>query len=165
MPGDRMSDLIDFEFEEVPLAKTSDDYYTPKWIFEALGLEFDLDVSSPVGGISWIPAKRYFTQYDDGLAQDWNGQRVWMNPPYSNPSKWVAKWLENANGVCLVPMSKSKWFEVLWENCGGIVAMPANLKFVNGQSEKASIFMPVVLAAIGDENVSALKSSRIGFMR
>ena len=66
-------DLLDFDFDEIPLAKTSDDYYTPKWVFDALGLQFDIDVASPVGGISWIPAKRYFTQYDDGLLQDWGG--------------------------------------------------------------------------------------------
>jgi len=27
--------------------KTSDDYYTPKWIFEALNLRFDIDVAAP----------------------------------------------------------------------------------------------------------------------
>ena len=88
-----------------------------------------------------------------------------MNPPYSKPALWVEKWLNNNNGICLVPMSKSKWFDILWENCGGIIAMPSNLKFVNGQSEKASIFMPVVLAAAGSENVAALKASGIGFVR
>ena len=158
-------DLLDFDFDEIPLAKTSDDYYTPKWVFDALGLQFDIDVASPLGGISWIPAKRYFTQYDDGLAQDWGGGRVWMNPPYSKPALWVEKWLHNNNGLCLVPMSKSKWFDILWQNCGGIVAMPSNLRFVNGQSDKASIFMPVVIAAMGTENVAALKASGIGFVR
>jgi hypothetical protein len=59
---------------------TSDDYYTPPWIFETLGLTFDLDVASPPGGIDWIPARRYFTIADDGLSQPWQGF-VWMNPP------------------------------------------------------------------------------------
>jgi hypothetical protein len=30
---------------------TSNDYYTPAWIFEKMGLEFDLDVASPPDGI------------------------------------------------------------------------------------------------------------------
>jgi hypothetical protein len=67
---------------------TSNDYYTPKWIFETLDLQFDLDVASPSGGIPHIPAKQYFTQKDDGLAQDWFG-RVWMNPPFSKAKPWV----------------------------------------------------------------------------
>lgn len=62
---------------------TKDDYYTPKDVFDALGLEFDLDVSAPPGGVPWVPAKRYYTLEDDGLTQPWFG-RVWMNPPYSN---------------------------------------------------------------------------------
>ena len=91
--------LLDFDFDEIPLATTSDDYYTPKWVFDALGLQFDIDVASPVGGISWIPAKRYFTQYDDGLAQDWGGSKVWMNPPYSKPALWVDQWIVFGSNV------------------------------------------------------------------
>ena len=26
---------------------TSDDCYTPRWVFDAMGLEFDLDVAAP----------------------------------------------------------------------------------------------------------------------
>jgi hypothetical protein len=32
--------------------RDSDEQYTPKWIFDALGVEFDLDVCAPQGG--WI---------------------------------------------------------------------------------------------------------------
>ena len=40
-----MDEILDLDigFDEVS-SKTSDDYYTPKWIFDAIGLEFDLDV-------------------------------------------------------------------------------------------------------------------------
>jgi hypothetical protein len=37
---------------------TSDDYWTPKWIFDALGLEFDLDVACPPEGPTTPLAKR-----------------------------------------------------------------------------------------------------------
>ena len=164
MQSRRMSDQIDFEFEVIPLAKTSDDYYTPKWIFDALGLEFDLDVASPVGGISWIPAKRYFTQYEDGLAQDWSG-RVWMNPPYSQTQVWVDKWLKHGNGITLIQISKALWFNKLWETEIQMCLMPSNFKFSKGNGEMAGILMPTVLVALGEENIIALKSSGIGFMR
>lgn len=159
------SDLLDFDYYKVPLAKTSDDYYTPKWVFDALELQFDIDVASPVGGIPWIPAKKYFTQYDDGLAQDWGGKRVWMNPPYSKPAPWIDKWLYNRNGVALLPMSKSKWFEVLWSQADALLAMPCNLKFSTGETNNASISVPVLLAAMGKENVNALKASGLGLVR
>ena len=52
---------------------TSNDYYTPKWLFDLMGLTFDIDVAAPAQGIPWIPAKRWFSQADDGLAQEWGG--------------------------------------------------------------------------------------------
>jgi hypothetical protein len=72
-----MDEILDLDigFDEVS-SKTSDDYYTPRWIFDAIGLEFDLDVSAPPGGIPWIPAKKHFTVIDDGLAQEWFGRAV-----------------------------------------------------------------------------------------
>lgn len=52
---------------------TNDDHYTPKWLFDQLGLQFDLDVAAPLQGIPWLPAKRWFSQAEDGLLQDWGG--------------------------------------------------------------------------------------------
>lgn len=60
--------------------KTADDYYTPPHVFDALALRFELDVAAPPGGVPWVPAERYYTKEDDGLAQPWAG-RVWMNLP------------------------------------------------------------------------------------
>ena len=57
--------LFDYQQHE----QTSDDYYTPPWVFEQMNIEFDIDVASPPGGIDWIPAKHYFTMQEDGLAQ------------------------------------------------------------------------------------------------
>ena len=48
---------------------TSDEHYTERWIFTALGLRFDLDVAAPPGGVPWIPAERVLTMADDGLSR------------------------------------------------------------------------------------------------
>ena len=138
--------------------RTSDDYYTPRWVFETMGLEFDLDVCSPPDGIPWIPAKRYFTKEDDGLAQPWHG-RVWMNPPYSASSPWVRKFIQHGHGVCLVPHAKSAWHLELWGTAHAWVAPRGGyFDFVGG-----SISMPVAFAAFGDECVEAI--SRLGTAR
>lgn len=136
---------------------TSDDYWTPKWVFDALGIEFDLDVACPPGGPPHTPAKAWYTQETDGLASPWWG-RVWMNPPYSKPTPWVHKFLQHANGICLLPMAKSKWFNELWDAANGITVMQPNLKFDQGP-----IFMPAILAAMGDDNVTAI--AKIGRVR
>ena len=129
---------------------TSDDYYTPKWVFDTLGLHFDLDVASPPHP-TFVPCTRYLTQKDNGLTTEWAG-RVWCNPPFSTPHRWVEKWHTHGNGVLLTVVSKSKWFDNLWHDHNiAIVMLPPTLKFVGG-----SIFIATALWAIGDDNIQAL---------
>ena len=132
--------------------RTSDDYYTPAWVFERLGLRFDLDVCAPPGGVPWVPADRFFTMADDGLSREWTG-RVWMNPPYSKATPWVDRFIEHGDGVCLVPHARAGWHERLWATADGL-AHPGRFYF-HGDRE---IFMPVFFAAFGPECVDALRN-------
>ena len=136
---------------------TSDDYYTPRWVFDALGLRFDLDVASPPGGPPFVPCDRYFTQEDDGLAQPWHGL-VWMNPPFSETAAWMTRFLEHANGIALVPFSRARWLSDLWESPAVIVhPRPAGgmFRFIR-DGKPTNIYMPVVLAALGGGIVDEL---------
>ena len=71
--------------------KSSDRWYTPPYIVElvvqVLG-EIDLDPCADDG--KHISCKRHYTACDDGLIREWEG-RVFMNPPYSQPSVWMEK--------------------------------------------------------------------------
>ena len=136
---------------------TKDDYYTPKHIFDALGLRFDLDVCAPPGGVPWIPADRHYTREDDGLSQPWTG-RVWMNPPYSQATPWVRRFIEHRHGIALVGHAKSNWHPELWAAADGCAYPFSYFDFVGG-----SVFMPVWFAAFGPECVEAL--SRVGIVR
>lgn len=163
----RMNDLrFELESNDQDLNhKTSDDYYTPLFIFEALGVKFDLDVSGPPGGVPWIPAQRTFSILDDGLFQDWEGQKVWMNPPFSKPTPWIEKFIKNNNGIALLPFSKGGWFITIWEAAGGLLPLDNTLKFHRVDGAEEGIFMPVFLAAMGDVNVEALRNSGLGHVR
>lgn len=141
----------------------NDELYTPKHIFDALKIEFDLDVCAPVGGVDWIPAKKSFSQIDDGLVQEWVG-RVWMNPPYSKPTPWIEKWLNHKNGFALVPAAKSQWFINLWDS--EAVGLPLAVKTKFKQENKDySIYFLSTLWAIGESNITALKNSNLGKLR
>jgi len=134
-----------------------DDYYTPPEVFERLGVDFDLDVCAPIGGVPWLPAHRHYSRLDDGLAQPWNG-RVWMNPPFSNPTPWMEKFLAHGDGVCLIPVSRARWFGQGWDRLDAITLCPLQIKFVTPSGDKAAVFMPTFLAALGSTNVAVLKN-------
>ena len=142
--------------------KPNDELYTPPWVFETLAIDFDLDVCSPVLGLPYLPAKKWFHAGDDGLAQKWQG-RVWCNPPYSSPKLWVEKFIEHNNGIMLAPFSKSAWYHKLWNSEAGIVPMPVNMKFLNLMGEAKSIFLATALYAFGAESIKAV--NRIGKAR
>ena len=71
--------------------KSSDCWYTPPHIVElvvqVLGL-IDLDPCADDG--KHIPAQFHYTAIDDGLEREWK-ERIFMNPPYSCPGKWMSK--------------------------------------------------------------------------
>ena len=99
-----------------PTSKKSDRWYTPLLIVnrveQVLGV-IDLDPCADEG--KHIPAKMHYTAADDGLSREWHG-RVFMNPPYSCPGKWMKKLqVEYESGrvteaIALVPVATdTKW--------------------------------------------------------
>lgn len=137
--------------------QTADDYYTPKPIFDALALRFDLDVCAPPGGVPWVPADRYFTVEDDGLSQEWFG-RIWMNPPYSQVTPWARRFMEHGHGIALISHAKSAWHPELWAAADAVAFPFRYFDFVGG-----SVPLPVWFAAYGEECVEALH--RVGVVR
>lgn len=142
-------------------AITSDDCYTPRWIFDTMGITFDLDPACPPDGPVNVPAARYYTAADDGLAQPWEG-RVWLNPPYSKPTPWIARWIEHGNGVLLVPSSKSHWWNSLGTSAARAVYL-GQVSFVRPGTKPFDIGWPIYAWGIGDECIDAI--SRLGAVR
>lgn len=87
-------------------AGKSNEWYTPKHIFDALGCEFDTDVASPIDRkYCHVPAHRFVTQ--GSLDLDWSGFGfTWMNPPFEGRNgliPWLNKMIEHGDGIALTP--------------------------------------------------------------
>lgn len=119
----------------------SDEQYTPKYVFDAMGVVFDLDVAAPeepeLRKLLQVPAKAYCVK--DSLAQRWWGF-VWCNPPYSgrNSKKlWLDKLHEHGNGIALVPdRTSAPWWPEAARKCDALLLVTGKIKFIqqNGQT-------------------------------
>ena len=137
-------------------AWTTDEYYTPEWVFETLDTTFDLDVAAPAGGVPWIPATRHYTIAEDGLAQPWEGF-VWMNPPFSKASQWARRFLEHGNGIALLPMAKSNWTGDVWNTATAIhVPIQGSMEFVNADGGHGRISSGIWLVGMGVRSIRPL---------
>lgn len=149
-----------------PLTDTleSDEWYTPPYIFDALGLEFFLDPCSPPGGVPWIPALAWFAADDDGLSREWRG-RVWLNPPYSQPWVWLDRLVEHGDGIALVPAdTANRGFQRSGPEADVACFLRDRVQFVKLDNDnKTSARFPSVLLAYGPENAQAVIDSKLGW--
>jgi hypothetical protein len=145
-------------FYDEPGENTTQEWYTPEYIFDALGCEFDLDPASPGRDlVPWIPAHCHFTS--DGLERDWFGF-VWLNPPYGRGvlPLWVEKFADHGNGIALVPeRTSTAWWQALVSRADMILCVKSKIPFSNAAGERTSAF-PIgsTLVAIGDNAVKGL---------
>lgn len=109
----------------------SDEWYTPKYIFDAMGdVMFDLDVAAPVEGPRYVPCREWISA--DSLAQQWRGF-IWMNPPYGGRNAlvlWLDKFIEHGNGICIVPdRTSAPWFQAAARRMDGALFISPKVQF------------------------------------
>lgn len=136
-------------------SQESDERYTPAWVFEHLGLAFDLDPCSPPDGLGFVPAAHKYTAQDDGLAHEWFGM-VWVNPPFSNSAKFADRFITHANGVFLGPVANGRWAQDMFAACD-LAWICADFAFVHPTHAGKRSSMPLMFCAIGDEPVAGLR--------
>ena len=133
-------------------ALDSDAWYTPEWVFDGLGVRFDLDVAAPNGGLDWLPAGAHYSVADDGLLMPWSGW-VWCNPPYSAPTAWCRRWAEHMPGGCLLiraDLSTGGPF-VAFSAATSIYVPPKRMQFVSGSGRPTgAVNFSTVLLGKGD---------------
>ena len=155
----QQNDSPNLLFEQDAPEKTTDDWYTPKWVFDGLGLYFDLDVASPGDGTDFVPSRRKFTISDDGLTRAWTGL-VWCNPPYSAPKKWCYRY-EQYDGPAMILIRadlSTKGPSAAFAASDAIWVPSPRLQFVNGRGGKCpGVNFSTILLGKGQVSVNAMK--------
>lgn len=116
---------------------TSDEYYTPKYIFDALGfdprgLRFDMDVAAPYDQTyCHVPADRFITE--DSLLKEWEGL-VWMNPPFGgrgDKSPWLNRLRTHGNGIGLFPdRTSAPWWQDAAPHADLVLFVKKKIQFI-----------------------------------
>ena len=144
---------------------SSDEWYTPKWLIDALG-PFDLDPCSAMKPLFQI-APHTYNQEQDGLAQEWDkNEFVWLNPPYSRVllTQFVNKLAEHNNGIALLVnrTDNTLFFKTIFPKAKSMLFMRHRIKFLlpDGEEMKSPMFGSV-LVAFGEEADKRLKNCGI----
>ncbi len=105
---------------------SSDKYQTDEWLWN---LCVDENTWDPCP-IDWNP-----DLHACSLAMDWTANRIFMNPPYSNPLPWIEKAIEThqKNGTFIAMLlkhdSSTKWYRLLHEAGAHILMCSKRLKY------------------------------------
>ena len=85
-------------------SSTTDLWATPQDFFDELNEEFEFTLD-PCATPDNAKCAKFFTKDQDGLKQDWTGERVFCNPPYGRAiGAWVKKCHDEAQKGTLVVM-------------------------------------------------------------
>ena len=149
-------------------AGQSDEWYTPAYIFDALGTIFDMDVAAPADRICHVPCRKKLTSR--GLEKSWDGF-VWMNPPFGARNglvPWLQKFIGHGNGIALTPdRTSAPWFQSLSRHVDMMLFVGPKVKFERpdgtiGKSPGSG----TVLHGIGNDACDALERAvpTLGFL-
>jgi phage N-6-adenine-methyltransferase len=120
-----------------------DDRATPPEVFGPLHERFGFTVDAAASPHN-AKCARFWTEADDGLAQPWAGERVWVNPPYSFPNlpAWVAKawreWMAEERpelAVMLLPANRTEqaWWQEMVEPYRDLPGSDLRCEFLPGR--------------------------------
>lgn len=108
--------LVGFKAKNHPQQKAKpavDDRALPPEDFAHLNdrFRFSVDVAASEKNAKLT---RFYTQDDDGLAESWAFERVYCNPPYSNPRPWVEKAISEVGAALIVMLLPANRTEQSW---------------------------------------------------
>ena len=134
---------------EVHYSSKSNEWATPKDLFEKLNKEFNFTLD-PCATKENAKCDKYYTIEDDGLIQDWSKDVVFMNPPYGKQIKhWIRKAYEEsekgAKVVCLIPSrtDTTYWHDYIFGKASDIRFLKGRLKF--GESKNSAPFPSAII--------------------
>lgn len=146
-----------------PSIGASDEWYTPAYVFDALGDIFDLDVAAPINGAPHVPCRSFISS--DSLSKDWNGF-IWMNPPFGGRNglvPWLDRFFSHGNGIALTPdRTSAPWWQNANRRADATMFISGKVRFIRPDgTEGKSPGTGTTLFASGGRAVFALRRASV----
>lgn len=133
----------------------SNEWATPQDFFDKLNKEFNFTLD-PCSTKENAKCSKFYTIKENGLKQSWEGETVFVNPPYGRKIKdWVKKSYEESLKedtivVMLIPSRTDTlyWHEWIFPYASEILFVKGRLKFGDG---KGSAPFPSAVIVFGTE--------------
>ena len=126
---------------KVHFSSNTPEWSTPQALFDDLNKEFNFTLD-PCATPENAKCKRFFTEEQDGLKQNWDNEMVFCNPPYGRVLPlWVKKASEARGGVVvlLIPArTDTKYFHEYIYGKSEIRFIKGRIKF--GESKNSAPF-------------------------
>ena len=143
---------------DVMFSNKSNEWATPQWLFDELNEEFHFTLDPCADDLNHKCGK-YYTAEDDGLAQDWSGERVFCNPPYGRRvGDWVKKCFQEVYcGKCpcvvmlLFAKTDTKWFHSYIYHKAEVRFIRGRIKFGNQANDAPFPSMIVIFRGTGGD--------------
>ncbi len=149
-------------------AGETDEWFTPKYIFDGIGLRFDMDVAAPIGGPRHVPCDSWLTPKDNGLLAPYRGL-IWCNPPFGHmrhKQAWLRRFCDHHHGIALVPdRTSAPWFQEFAPLADAICWVAPKIKFERPDGSRGeSPGTGTALLAAGDVAAAALDRCGLGMV-
>jgi phage N-6-adenine-methyltransferase len=107
------------------------DWPTPQDYFAELHAEFEFTVDACASAEN-AKLARYWDECDEGLMQSWEGERVYMNPPYGRQlPRWILKaWNEIGHAEIIVALIPARVDTSYWHR---YIFGHAEIRFLRGR--------------------------------
>jgi len=139
----------------IMFSSKSNDWATPQDFYNQLDAEFGFTLD-PCASQSSAKCSSFYTADDDGLSKNWEGQTVFMNPPYGRKiGNWIQKAYEegekgNTRVVALIPArTDTKYWHNYCMKATEIRFVKGRLKFGHGNTKNSAPFPSAVVVFSG----------------
>ena len=146
---------MDKTTQGIMFSSKSNDWATPQDFYNQLDAEFEFTLD-PCASKSSTKCSSFYTADDDGLSKDWEGQTVFMNPPYGRKiGNWIQKAYEegekgNTRVVALIPArTDTKYWHSYCMKASEIRFVKGRLKFGHGNAKNSAPFPSAVVVFSG----------------